>query len=182
MLKLFILLTMPFFWIACLAGPAKADQWGSVVFAHCYALDGSLYDRHFFIRVFWTEIGGGQLSRQAGQSQGPTSLYDLSSNPSSCVIDERDIRFEVIDFRPRTIADQSEKTGFRLTIDNETVWETPSPVPRGARIFNGTIDVDRDMVRVCTERTPEDVGVALPYRPDFFQSRTSILVCEAIAY
>ncbi|EBA10796.1 hypothetical protein [Roseobacter sp. CCS2] len=175
------------FWVFCLlslAGPLKADQWGSVVISHCYDLDDRQYQQHFFVRVFWTEVGGGQFYREKAIADGPRHVSAIEDNPESCVIDGVLVRFELLDYvaapRPGRCG-LCEQTGFRLTADGVTIWETPSPDVRGTPIFNGTLDVDRDMARICAEQTPEELGVQLPYEPDFFSSKTSMLVCETIS-
>jgi hypothetical protein len=156
-----------------------------MVFANCYDLDDFLYKQHFFVRVFRTELGGGQLFRTDQNVDGPLSLSDLTTARASCTIDGKEVRLELVNYRAPTLrgwCGLCEQTGFRLTIDGETIWEIERPEPRGEPIFNGTIDVDRDIARICVENTPDALGVALPYEPDFFQSRTSILVCKTISH
>lgn len=165
--------------------PSQADQWGSKVLAHCYDLDDFQYQKHFFVRVFWTELGGGQLYSTAPTLEGPISLHKLNSETVMCLIKEKKIVFETHQYRGPTIRGACglcEKTGFRLTVDDRVVWETLAPAVLGYPIFNGTIDVDKDTVRVCTEHRPEKLGVELPYKLDFFESRTSVLVCQTLDY
>ena len=170
--------------LPAIASPARADQWGSSILANCYALGDRNYKEHFFVRVFWTELGGRQLDSENPGADGPLALHNLHLSPVSCDVDGRKVAFETIDYRQPTIrgaCGQCEQTGFRLTLDGKAIWEAPRPEPRGTPIFNGTIDVDRDMARICTEHRPADLGVELPYKPDFFASKTSILVCETIS-
>ena len=168
-----------------LADAARADQWGSMVMARCYRLDGPEYRAHLFLRVSLTETGGGQLRAWDGAEQGLLSLGDLRNHPVICDIGGRAVRFETVGYRQPTMrgyCGQCEQTGFRLTVDGEAIWETAPPKVRGDPIFNGTVDVDKEMARVCTERRPEDMGIVLPPAPEVFGDRTSVLVCRTIPY
>ena len=168
----------------CLFAPlvANADQWATRILAHCYALDSSTYSEHFFVRAFLTEAGGSEFDPVEGNSGGAYTLRDIARAPIECQVSGRSVRLELIDYREPTASGQCgacEDTGFQLSVDGSTVWKAEPPEQRGRDpIFNGTIDVNRDMARVCTEHRPEELGVELPYKPDFLASRTSILVCE----
>ena len=161
--------------------PASADHWSSVVLSHCYAFDDRVYDRHFFVRVFLTETGGGQFFAKEQSDQKPRSLRGLNERPAACSIAGKDVRFETMDYSPpklRGLCAQCDQTGFRLLVDGKVVWKVETPTVRGDPIFNGTIDVDRDMVRVCREHAPDTVGVELPHENHHPDSRTSVLICS----
>lgn len=165
--------------------PAHADQWGSRVLAHCYELDASNYRQHFFVRVFWTEVGGGQLYTETPMPNAPRSLHDLNEQPARCLIDGNEVSFETMGYRTpngRGWCGLCEQTGFRIAVNGNIVWETARPETRGDPIFNGTIDVDRDMLRVCRESVPETLGVEIPFEQDFFSARTRIVVCQTHNY
>ena len=115
----------------------------------------------------------------------PLSLENLNKVPATCVIDGRTVAFETVDYRAPTMrggCGLCEQTGFRITVDGEAVWEAKRPVRRGDRVFNGTIDMDRNMLRVCQEHRPEALSVEIPWTQDFFTARTSILLCETRDY
>ncbi len=164
----------------------NADQWGSSVFAHCYQLKGFFYQRHFFVRVFYTELGGGQLhTGMDGPDNEPRSLWHLSTNPVTCDIEGKEFRFETVGYRPPTMrgyCGSCDQTGFRLTVEGKTIWHVDAPKTRGDPIFNGTIDADEDAIRICTENRPEDIGVTLPHENGDASSRTSVLVCKTYGY
>ncbi|MCU9848146.1 hypothetical protein OEZ60_09010 [Defluviimonas sp. WL0024] len=101
------------------------------------------------------------------------------------MIENKKVVFETVDYRAPTLRGACglcEQTGFRITVDREAVWETRRPDKRGDSIFNGTIDMHKDMLRVCEEHPPAALGVDIPFARDFFTSRTSILVCETHSY
>lgn len=165
--------------------PASADQWGSVVLAHCYNLDDNNYKEHFFVRVFWTELGGGQLFSEMPEPNAPKGLHRLNAEPATCVIDGNEVVFQTVNYRAPTLRGACglcEHTGFRITVNGATVWEAARPEERGDPIFNGTIDMDRDMLRVCEENRPEKYEVEIPFEQDFFTARTRIVVCKTIGY
>lgn len=165
--------------------PAHADQWGSVVLAHCYELDGTYYHEHFFARVFWTQLGGGQLHSRIPTSEGPKRLDNLIGEPVTCLINGKKVSLEAQDYRAATIrgaCGSCEQVGFRLTVDGVEIWESPAPKRRGDPIFKGTIDMDRDSLRVCEEHRPEAIGVEIPYAQNFFSARTSVTICREINY
>lgn len=165
--------------------PAQADQWGSVVLAHCYDLDDTRYQEHFFVRVFWTELGGGQLYTETLSQGAPLRLRSLNQQPATCLINGKKVVFETVDYRSPTLRGACglcEQTGFRITVDEDVVWEAQRPVNRGDPIFNGTLDMDRDMLRVCEETPPEALGVEPPFEQDFFSAHTNILICETTNY
>ncbi len=119
-------------------------------------------------------------------SQGePQGLQSLNLLPATCLINGQKVLFETVDYRAPTIRGACglcEQTGFRITVGENVVWETQRPDIRGDPIFNGTIDMDRDMLRVCEETPPETLGVEIPFEQDFFTARTSILICETTNY
>ncbi len=184
-LRTLALLLPPFLAIGS-AGLAHADQWQTVVIAECFALDDRVYREHLSIRVFLSETGGGQLfARDAGRA--PQGIDDLSRHPLSCAIDGRVVRFETLDHRParmRGYCGLCEQTGFRLSVDGATIWETPGPPVRGDPVFKGTIDVDREMARVCTHHRPEDLGVDLRLPPDIADDwpLAGIVACRTYHY
>ncbi|MBS9717929.1 hypothetical protein ACFFUT_06965 [Pseudohalocynthiibacter aestuariivivens] len=153
--------------------------------AHCYDLDGFSYSEHFFVRVFWTEVGGGQLYSQTSNDDAPKGLHSLNKEPASYLIDGNRVAFETANYRAPTISGWCglcEQTGFRITVNENVVWEVPAPETRGMPIFNGTVDMDRSMLRVCEENVPAALGVEIPFEQDYFSARTSILVCKTIDY
>lgn len=163
----------------------RADQWGSIVIAHCDPLRGPANNAHLSVRVFWADIGGTDFIPPVGATEGVLSLHDLNRSPVTCTIHGRTIRFETLDYSERRLRGacaQCEQTGFRLTVDDHVVWQIAAPDRRGEPIFNGTLDVGLDGVQICTEHRPEDLSIDLPYKPDFFTTRTSILICETLAY
>lgn len=174
--------------LACQASlvlPAYADQWGSMVLSHCYELDASNYQQHFFVRVFWTELGGGQLHSETTKPNAPRSLHDVYEEPPKCLIDGNEVSFETLDYRAPTMRGACglcEQTGFRIAVNGIVVWEIARPETRGDPIFNGTIDMDRDMLRVCQENSPETLGVEIPFEQDFFTAHTRIVVCQTQSY
>lgn len=165
---------------------ALGDQWATFLIPDCFALDDKFYKEHLSIRVFASEAGGGQLSSHDLVS-GPLSTWTLSSHPISCFVNGKDIRFETLDYSPpgeRGPCGACEQTGFRLTVDGKTIWETQAPKVRGAPIFNGTIDVDREIARVCTQYTPEALGLVLPLPPTVTAEfpPPSVLICKRYRY
>jgi hypothetical protein len=130
---------------------ALADQWASRVLAECYDNLIGHYSGHMFVRVFHTELGGGQLDAPDGQAEGVFSFEQLDRTPFSCVIDGKTVRFEVVDNRPLRetgACAHCQHTGFRLTVDGTVIWEVPPPEAIGMWNFNGTIDLDADMARI----------------------------------
>lgn len=165
--------------------PTQADQWGSVVLAHCYSLDDRRYQEHFFVRVFWTELGGGQLYSEIPNFEAPKRLPDLNNKPATCLINGKEVIFETLEYRIPTGhggCGLCEKTGFRITVDGEVIWETSPPENMGDPVFKGTIDMDRGMLRVCTESLPETLGVDIPFEQDFLTTKTRIQICQTISY
>lgn len=165
--------------------PAHADQWGSMVLAHCYELDSNNYQQHFFVRIFWTELGGGQFHLETPRPNAPRSLHDINEEPATCLIDGDKVSFETVEYRAPTIRGACglcEQTGFRITVNGNVVWEIARPETRGDPIFNGTIDMDRDMLRVCQESLPDMLGVEIPFEQEFFTARTHVVVCETHSY
>ncbi len=167
------------------ASVARADQWVTFVVADCLALKDFRYREHLSIRVFPSNGGGGQL--WSDDPSGPLSLRSLSARPVSCTVNGREIRFETLDHRPARPAGACglcEQSGFRLTADGRTLWETPAPAVRGDPIFHGSIDVDRDMARVCTQHRPEDLGVTLqlPAGVSHDWPPPTILACKTYGY
>lgn len=168
---------------ACLAfipaNAAVADQWGSRVIAQCYDNLMGRHSGHLFVRVFHTELGGGQLDAPDGQAEGVFSLEQLNRAPFSCVINGRVVRFELVDYRPARESGpcaQCQHTGFRLAVDGAVIWDAPAPGSIGMPIFNGTIDLDMDMARICSaERKtgPE---------PDFLVNDQWALTCQTVPY
>ena len=164
---------------------SRADQWGSMITAQCFALKDSHYDAHLAVRIFWTELGGGQLWSGDDRSSGLLSLGQLAIAPVTCPISGKAIRLETSQYSAPQMhgyCGLCEQTGFRLIVDEKVLWKIAAPAVRGDPIFNGTIDVDRDMARVCTEHRPEDLGVVLPFEQDFFSSRASMLICQTFDY
>lgn len=156
-----------------------------MVLAHCYELDDISYQEHFFIRVFWTELGGGQLYSETTDLGAPLRLASFNTRPATCLIDGKSVVFEMVDYRTPTIRGACglcEHAGFRITVDDNVVWEAQRPAHCEEPIFNGTIDMDRYILRVCEESTPSALGVELPFEQDFLSARASILVCETISY
>jgi hypothetical protein len=155
-----------------------ADQWGSRVMAECYAdLIGS-YQQHMFVRVFHAELGNGQLDAPNGRSEGIFSIEQLSRSAFSCVVNGKTVLFAVEDYRPTRETGaraQCQQTGFRLSVDGKAIWRAPEPPEIGLPIFNGTIDLDKDRARICTEQPENASG-------DFFESRQMTLVCQTVAY
>ncbi|QBY00365.1 hypothetical protein E2K80_06100 [Rhodophyticola sp. CCM32] len=101
------------------------------------------------------------------------------------MIGSNEITFETVDYRAPTIngaCGLCEQTGFRITVNGNAVWEIAAPEMRRDPIFNGTIDMDRDMLRVCQESSPETLGVDIPFEQDFFAARASIVVCQTHSY
>ncbi|WP_170571525.1 hypothetical protein [Ruegeria atlantica] len=179
--KVFLAVALKCMFVTC----AFADQWGSGVLAHCYQLDDNAYKQHLFVRVFWTELGSGQLFQKQSASEGSIGLYGLSQAPVSCQINGKSVVFETYDYRPASLQGscaQCEHAGFRIIVDGKILWQAPAPESRGDPIFNGTIDMDRDMLRVCEEVRPEDIGVDIAFEQDFFKARTSVLVCSTMGY
>jgi hypothetical protein len=160
------------------ANAAVADQWRSRVIAECYDnLIGS-YSGHVFVRVFHTKLGGGQLDAPDGQAEGVFSLEQLDRTPFSCVVNGKVVRFELVDYRPTRetgACAQCQHTGFRLTVDGTVIWDAPAPESIGMPIFNGTIDLDMDMARICSAERRKS-------RPesDFFTNDQWALTCETI--
>ncbi len=168
-----------------LGDQVRADQWGSKVLAHCYDLDSQNYSKHMFVRVFWTEIGGGQLRPIQRANEGVTDLWDLAEVPFSCAIGSRQFLFEAVDFRPqreRGACALCESTGFRLSVDGVAIWDVAAPKILGGPIFRGTLDVGRDAARVCTERWLTHSELELLSEPESSSVDVSILTCENISY
>lgn len=168
------------------AGASRADQWGSIVTAQCFALKDHAYDAHLSVRVFLTEVGGGQLWNGDDLSTGLLSLHQLSAAPISCTINGRIIRLETAEYRaPRMngACGLCEQTGFRLTVDHSVIWEIPAPAVLGDPIFNGTIDVDKDMARICTQHRPEDLGLRLQLPAEVSDwPPPTVIACQTYSY
>lgn len=164
--------------------PTYADQWGSVVLTHCYDLKGrEYYKKHFFIRVFWTELGGGQFHRNSDSLDGPMKLQLFHKKPATCMIQGKKVVFETQDYRKRTdtgACGRCERTGFRLTVDEKLIWEKPAPKRLGEPIFNGEIDIDRDSIRVCEDRRPEEIGVDISGLEGVVKHMTRVRTCREI--
>lgn len=170
----------------CTPNLARTDQWATFVVPNCFALDDQFYKEHLSIRVFLSEAGGGQLYTHDFAS-GPVGIGALSAHPVSCIVNNRVIRFETLDYDPsphKGPCGNCDQTGFRLTVDGKTIWQTPAPARRDYPLFSGTLDVDRDIARICTQYRPEDLGVVLRLPPavvpDF--PPPSILICRTYRY
>ncbi|WP_157970908.1 hypothetical protein [Pseudogemmobacter bohemicus] len=164
------------------AGTCQAEQTGTIVTNQCFALNNDVYDAHLTVRIFKTEIGSGQFDNGGDLSLGFLTLGQLARTPITCSINGRVVRLETMDFSPQRISGPSalaDQVGFRLSVGDHVMWEVPAPAIRGLPIFNGTIDVDKDKVRVCAEHTPEDLGVILtPLAKSSGLISPIVLVCQ----
>jgi hypothetical protein len=167
------------------AVPAHADQMGSMIMSQCYQLDDSAYAEHFFVRVFWTEVYGGQLYHEEPSPNGVRSLHTLSERPITCEVDGKIIRFQSLDYRPpspKGFCGSCEQTGFQITVNENVIWEKAAPRNAPEGIFNGTIDLDRDKLRVCEVNQLQDAEIEFPVNPAISYRQISVMICETIGY
>ena len=135
-----------------------SDEVRSLISWNCFVPKGSVHSEIFTVRVFWSEMHWAGMRNSEAEYHGLKSLSELNNLPVQCNVSGEIVEFSAKNYvppRPKGDCGGCDNTGFLLSVDGVVIWEAKQSSNPRHGIFNGTLDFDRNLLRICEEQSSQ---------------------------